>query len=403
MTASRSSLITDIHTHLFPPSHTSFFKHGIEELLTYHYLVSEYLTRTGVEPAHFFQKPTDHQAADIWKTLFVENLPISEACQGVLSVLKQLRVNPHVTDFNVLKKKYPALRPLEWEKLIFKATRVGTVTMTNNPFDEAEWALFASSDWDRDRYRASIRMDDFFFNRAAADRVLQKHPAIRARADWKPVDQFRAFLSDACRISQPAYAALSLTSVQLSQLMQQDEFVKGLMPALADYQLPLALMIGVERRIQPAYGSGGDGIKTVSLEPLKQLLQMYPQQRILVTTLDRNSQHELAVLGRLFSRLTLFGCWWYVNTPSLVSETLTLRHELLGMNFIPQHSDARICEQLIYKWGHFQSELDATLSKNYARLRARGFSVSAAGKQRDRNDLLHANAQRVMRSRESAS
>lgn len=34
--------VIDLHTHLFPPSHGHLFSHGIDELLTYHYLVAEY-------------------------------------------------------------------------------------------------------------------------------------------------------------------------------------------------------------------------------------------------------------------------------------------------------------------------------------------------------------------------
>lgn len=34
--------VIDLHTHLFPSSHESLFLYGIDELLTYHYLVAEY-------------------------------------------------------------------------------------------------------------------------------------------------------------------------------------------------------------------------------------------------------------------------------------------------------------------------------------------------------------------------
>ena len=37
-----------------------------------------------------------------------------------------------------------------------------------------------------------------------------------------------------------------------------------------------------------------------------------------------------------------------MNQPSLITLILNLRIELLGLNFIPQHSDARVTDQLIY-------------------------------------------------------
>ncbi len=45
-----------------------------------------------------------------------------------------------------------------------------------------------------------------------------------------------------------------------------------------------------------------------------------------------------------------FGCWWFLNNPSIVEEMTRERLEMLGTSFIPQHSDARVLEQVIYKW-----------------------------------------------------
>ena len=36
--------ITDIHTHLFPPNHGDLLLWGIDEMLTYHYLMAELFT-----------------------------------------------------------------------------------------------------------------------------------------------------------------------------------------------------------------------------------------------------------------------------------------------------------------------------------------------------------------------
>lgn len=45
-----------------------------------------------------------------------------------------------------------------------------------------------------------------------------------------------------------------------------------------------------------------------------------------------------------------FGCWWFLNNPSIVEEITSERIEFLGTSLIPQHSDARVLEQAIYKW-----------------------------------------------------
>jgi len=70
----------------------------------------------------------------------------------------------------------------------------------------------------------------------------------------------------------------------------------------------------------------------------------------LVSVLSRENQHELVVYATQVFKLDAFGCWWFLNNPSVVEEITRERMEMLGPSFIPQHSDARILEQVIYKW-----------------------------------------------------
>ena len=72
----------------------------------------------------------------------------------------------------------------------------------------------------------------------------------------------------------------------------------------------------------------------------------------MATLLARENQHEASVLARKFRNLHLFGCWWFTNIPVLIDEITRLRLELLGLSFTPQHSDARVLDQIVYKWHH---------------------------------------------------
>ena len=80
--------VTDIHTHLFDPAMGSLLLWGIDELLTYHYLVAEVLrARPEMTYKVFWAMPKSAQADLIWQELFVKRTPVSEACRGVLTVL----------------------------------------------------------------------------------------------------------------------------------------------------------------------------------------------------------------------------------------------------------------------------------------------------------------------------
>jgi len=47
--------VVDIHTHLFPKEFGNLFLYGIDEILTYHYLISEYFTyEKNIKPEEFY-------------------------------------------------------------------------------------------------------------------------------------------------------------------------------------------------------------------------------------------------------------------------------------------------------------------------------------------------------------
>ena len=99
--------------------------------------------------------------------------------------------------------------------------------------------------------------------------------------------------------------------------------------------------------------------------------------------LSRENQHELCVTARKFSNLMIFGCWWFLNNPSIIKEMTSERLELLGLSMIPQHSDARVLDQLLYKWQHSRSSISKVLTEKYIDLQASGLSVTDSEIKRD--------------------
>ena len=86
--------VFDIHTHLSPPEFGELCLWGIDELVRYHYLIAETFRSTDVTPTHFWQMTKTEQADLIWKTLFVENTPISDGTRGIVSILNDVGLNP---------------------------------------------------------------------------------------------------------------------------------------------------------------------------------------------------------------------------------------------------------------------------------------------------------------------
>jgi len=117
--------------------------------------------------------------------------------------------------------------------------------------------------------------------------------------------------------------------------------------------------------VNPGLRDGGDMVGKSDVQSVVNLCREFPDNRFFVTLLARENQHELAVAARKFGNLMVFGCWWFLNNPSLIEEITRMRIELLGTSFIPQHSDARVLDQLVYKWDHSRRIIAKVLTDKF--------------------------------------
>ena len=157
--------------------------------------------------------------------------------------------------------------------------------------------------------------------------------------------------------------------------------------------MPLSLMIGVRKQVNPAIRLAGDALGRADLRALEYLCREFPANRFLVSVLSRENQHELCVYARKFNNLMPFGCWWFLNNPSIVEEITRERIEMLGTSFIPQHSDARVLEQVIYKWKNTRRTIAAVLANSYSVLTQDGRDVTREEIQRDVTRMFRGNAE----------
>jgi hypothetical protein len=351
--------VVDLHTHLYAPQFGSMTLWGIDELLTYHYLIAEVLrSDLSLTPEAFFAMDKSSQADLIWESLFVRRTPLSEAASGVLTVLEAFGLDPRAPNL-VEARAFFSGRSLEQHfEQVMDLAKVAALTMTNDPRDPMEKQI-----WD-----TGVEIDTRFYAALRLDNIL---------AGDETDEELRDELEFWIGRMRPKYVALSVG--------EPHPLRQPVLDACRAHGLPLALMVGVQRAVNPRLQSAGDGVLTVSLEPLHAMLRENPDVRFLVTTLSRENTHGLCVAARKFANLLPFGCWWFMNQPSLVEETTLMRLEMLGPTFVPQHSDARILDQLIYKWQHTRSAVAAALTRRYE---AMAVPPSKAQVERDSKDLM---------------
>jgi hypothetical protein len=163
---------------------------------------------------------------------------------------------------------------------------------------------------------------------------------------------------------------------------------EAVLPHGREHGQAFAMMIGVRRGVNPALRMAGDSLGEADVESVERLCAEYPQNQFLCTMLARENQHALCVAARKFKNLHIFGCWWFLNNPSLIEELTRMRLELLGLSVTPQHSDCRIMDQLAYKWAHSRPIIAKVLFEKYSDLADSGWQVSRAEIQRDVHGLL---------------
>jgi hypothetical protein len=415
--ALNSQPIVDMHTHLYPPTFgtpvanstgrtdpAGLMLWGIDELVTYHYLVAEVyrvVPATKLPYEQFWKMSKTQQADHIWKNLFVERTPIGEACRGVLTTLQLLGLDPNEKSLDAYRPFFAKQDPSKFIDRVMEIANVSSITMTNPVFDDNErnrWLKNPAVGADS-RFKGVLRIDPLL--RAwpmAAKRLGEWGYKVSDEISAATVEEVRRFLREWIDRQKAIYLAVSLppefrypTDSGTIEAAGQTILEKAILPVCAERGLPFAMMIGSRLRVNPALGDAGDMSGKADISAVVNLCREFPGNKFFVTMLARENQHELCVAARKFGNLMIFGCWWFLNNPSLIEEIERMRIELLGTSFIPQHSDARILDQLIYKWHHSRRILARVLTDKYSDLLETGRRVSREDIERDARLMLKDN------------
>ena len=419
--ALQAQSIVDMHTHLYPPTFgtpvpnatgqvdaSGLMLWGVDELVTYHYLVAEVyrvVPATKLPYEQFWKMTKQQQADHIWKHLFVERTPMSEACRGVLTTLKLLGLDPNEKSLAAYRPWFAKQDPSKYIDRVMELANVSSITMTNPVFDDNErnrWLKNPNIAADS-RFTAVLRIDPLL--RAwptAAKRLTEWGFKVSEEISAVTLEEVKRFLREWIDKQKAIYLAVSLppefrypagpdridAAVESSG---QTILEKAILPVCAERGLPFAMMIGSRLRVNPGLGDGGDMSGKSDIVSVANLCREFPKNKFFVTMLARENQHELCVTARKFGNLMIFGCWWFLNNPSLIEEIERMRMELLGTSFIPQHSDARILDQLIYKWNHSRAILAKVFADKYADVMETGRRVSQSDIEGDVRMMLKDN------------
>lgn len=376
-----STAIADIHTHLYDPAFGPLLLWGIDDLLVYHYLVAEAFRGLDIPYDTFWKLSKTGQAELVWEQLFVRHSPISEACRGVLTTLNKLGLDPRKRDLRSLRKWFATWTTEKYTERCIELAGLESICMTNSPFDDQERPVWDKGFRRDERFKAALRIDPLLLQwESTAGRMKEWGYDVRPNLGGKTFSEVRRFLAGWTEQMEPEFLMVSLApdfaypaKDACAQLIE-----KVVLPHCEEHNLPFAVMPGVKRAVNPALQLAGDGVGLSNLGALQNLCAAHPRNKFLCTVLARENQHELCVLGRKFRNLHIFGCWWFTNIPLLIDEMTQMRLEMLGLSFTAQHSDARVLDQVIYKWDHTRGVVARVLTEKYEALSAAGWEPTTA-------------------------
>jgi hypothetical protein len=416
-----------------------------------------------ISPQEFYTQTKQKQANDIWKTLFIDRTPISEACRGVITTLTALGLQKEVEnrDLNAIRSFYKSFRDKgqqgaeEFCNLVYKTAGLQYAIMTNIPFDQNEAQHWRPKKEYSSHFRSALRVDPLL---CGDTKTIEK--ALVLSGIDKTIDGAKQYLNEWIDVMKPEYMMAStphdfvlkekemgnnnynnglLSSVKnmgvnesamsvpgafadissamgnnnncdpsecdvgeeemASLINENSNFLSDvLMKVCEERDLPIALKIGAHRGVNPNLGSAGDGVVAFAdSNILARLCTKFPKVRFLVTFLSKNNQHEACVLCSKFRNLHLYGCWWFCNNPSIIKEITKMRVEMLGTAFTAQHSDARVLDQLIYKWSHSRAVIADVLVGEVRKLVESGWIVRRGDIRKDVKRLFGGSYEEFMK------
>ena len=383
--------VFDIHTHLYDPAFGELLLWGIDELLVYHYLIAEGFRQFDLPYDKFWAMTKTQQAEAIWNALFIEHSPISEACRGVLTVCNALGLDVKKRDLPALRRHFAQWNVGEFTTRCLDLANVRKVCMTNSPFDDVERPVWERG-FERDpRFVAALRIDPLLVDwPGAAPKLRAWGYDVSADLSGRTFDEVRRFLADWTKRIDAQYCMVSLTpdfafpaKTDTARLIEH-----AILPHGREHGQAFAMMIGVKRLANPQLRLAGDSVGRADITAVENLCAQFSDNKFLCTMLSLENQHELCVTARKFRNLHVFGCWWFLNNPSIIEQMTRMRLELIGLSMTPQHSDCRVLDQLVYKWSHSRAILAKVLADKYEDLAATGWEPTRAEIERDVREIF---------------
>lgn len=267
----------------------------------------------------------------------------------------------------------------DWENQVLSRSNVEKVFLTNEFDDPLEG-------FDAGRYVPCLRADDLVF-RIGQPEIRQRFAAAVGSEPgdvaslrsglMQLFDRFVRRGAKCCAISLPPHfvarpavdpqAAANRPLPHDAGILEWAVFWL-LSECCRDFQLPLALMYGVNRNVYADGVERGRDLfdQRASLIQLRELFNAFPEVTFCVSVLSSGLNQELASYAWIFPNVFAFGHWWYSNLPTYIESDARARLQCAPKTKqIGYYSDAYKLEFILPKYNMYRRGLARVLAKDY--------------------------------------
>jgi hypothetical protein len=259
--------------------------------VTYHYLVAEVyrvVPPSKLPYEQFWRMSKSEQADHIWRHLFVERTPVSEACRGVMTSMKHLGLDPAAKSLRDARRWCAEQDPSGQIDRVMELANVRSITMTNAVFDDNErgrWlsdpnvgatrASRPSCGWTRCCATGRGRRSCWASGATRCPTTARSSAGRRSRRPGVPAGLDRPMKAIYLALSLPPEWRHPAPAGDAVARAGQTVLEQVVLPVCAERNLPFAMMIGSKLRVNPALRDAGDMVGTADVESVVNLCRQF--------------------------------------------------------------------------------------------------------------------------------
>ncbi len=362
---------------------------GLDRLLTSPALLDEFFRRRGREGAG--DSPADRESylkslapgelADlVWRRLFLDHTPLSEAARVVLTTLGLFGLDVGSGDLRDLGEKFALIQQ---KRRLERIAALANLDLVLYPVECLDADAATKRPPPPAPFRPVLSLTGLFRDWKAGARKLRLLGfGVKAKVDEFVPLELRRYLSGLVDRLAPAALALDWPVCPGGR----DDFRRLVREAV--------LQVCRERRLALLLAASDRPV-----EFLSPLWEECPEANFLFFPATREQSAEAGLAAERSRNLLLCGPDRRLAHPMELGQSLAIRLEEWGSAFHACHSGSASPEELVGRWAHLRWTVGEALLRRYAELRRTGWRLSETGVKRDVRALLGGNAREMLRMR----